>query len=103
MAENGYRLNSASEFHLVFDKPISFSEMFDEWLAPLEFLILTCTGRTSALERLQVFNPAWVVDRRDSWPSVHRRFAPRPIRPPGWYERLLRLSDFDFARQIPLM
>lgn len=100
---NGYRLESASEFHIMFEQPISFKEMFDLWLVPLEFLILTSSGRTSGLERVRVFNPAWGLDARDVWPQVHRRFAPRPARSPDWYERLHRLSDFDFARQIPLV
>lgn len=100
---NGYRLESASNFHLAFERPVSFKEMFADWLMPLEFLILTSSGRTSGLEKVKVFNPAWGLDPRDDWPQVHRRFAPRPTRPPDWYERLHRLSDFDFARQVPLL
>lgn len=104
----GWVMESFSAFNMSFKEPVSFDELFSRWLLPLEFLIMTATGRQTGIRRLHGTNDRWEIKgagRRVKERAVDIRVshAPRPSADINRHEMLHLLPDFDFARQVPLV
>lgn len=106
MDSNGWLLKSASQFVFEFDAPVEIEQFQRQFLAPLEVLITSATGRRSGVTYFRATNREWVVPQErheaDRWVSVNVGQQPteKGSKTPG--ELLHQASDFDFATQMPL-
>lgn len=107
MNPNGWVLKSASNFVFEFDAPIAIAQFQWQYLMPLEVLITSATGRRSGVERFRATNSEWVVPRErheaDRWISVHLGHMAPEEDTKSSSDLLHRVTDFDFAEQLPLV
>jgi len=99
-------MESSSAFGMSFNEPVSIDDLFDRWLLPLEFLIMTATGRPTGIRTLRGTNERWQIEtlkKDDCWVDIRVSHAPRPSEHINHHELLHLLPDFDFGRQIPLV
>jgi hypothetical protein len=104
---SGWLLKSASTFVLRLDKPTPLDEVFDRWISPMEFLLMTATRQEPGVSRLSATNREWVFDNErhkgQRWVDIRHWQPARPEKDRRYHELLHRLSDFDFNRQMPLV
>jgi hypothetical protein len=105
---NGWIMESYSAFTLTFTEPVSIDDIFMKWLVPLQFLIMSATGRPTGIRTLRGTNDAWVIGgeepgRTDRWVDIRTAHALRPQGDLSTRDLLHLLPDFDFATQIPLV
>lgn len=107
MEPSGWVLKSASKFVFEFDAPIEFTHFYRQYLMPLEVLITSATGRRSGVETLRATNREWSVPHErhesDRWVTVRVGHLPAETSAKTSIELLHRATDFDFARQLPLV
>jgi hypothetical protein len=94
-------------WRLEFDEPVAIDRILREWITPLQFLILSATGRPSAIETFGATNSTWSVpnERHSSERWVRVRLGRPPAvqgKPQQAYDLLHRASDFELGRQLPL-
>lgn len=102
-----WHLSSQSRFRLTFPEPVDYDAILNEWLMPLETLIVTTTGRLSGLRSLRLRHRDWPIGPGEGryevgWVTARtrqpRRGAERDLDP---MQLLYRLSDMNFDAQIP--
>jgi hypothetical protein len=100
-------LESQSIFRLKFDRATALNDVFENWIVPLEILIISATGRYSGIESMSITNDAWDVPevRHESerWLRLRRRYARRPKAKLPGLGRLHVLSNLEFGRSLPLL
>jgi hypothetical protein len=106
-APRGWSLESKSTWRLTFEAPVPIDDILRDWIVPLQFLIMSATGRPSAVELFRATNSAWAVpDERhssDRWVTVRVARPPStPGKPQQGHDLLHRASDFHLERQLPL-
>lgn len=98
-------LESQSMFRLKFDQPISLDDIFENWVVPLEILIISATGRYSGIESMRITNVEWDVDglrhHSERWLNLQRAYAPRRKTALSNLGRLHVLEDIEFSYLIP--
>jgi hypothetical protein len=101
----GWSLKSISRFRIHFSEPIGVEDVFNRWLVPLEFLIMSATGRSSGISALTATNSTWEIanerHRADRWVEVRTSYPPRFGKEKESHDLLHLARDFDFGRQIP--
>ena len=105
---NGWIMESYSAFTLTFTEPVSIDDIFMRWLLPLQFLIMSATGRPTGIRTLRGTNDAWIIGREepgltDRWVDIRTSHALPPQGDINKHDLLHLLPDFDFAKQIPLV
>lgn len=108
MHPRGWVMESSSAFSMSFKEPVTFDDLFSRWLVPLEFLIMTATGRPTGIRSLRGTNDRWEIESVgrpfiERWVDIRVSHAPRPAEVVNQHELLHLLPDFDFARQMPLV
>src|SRR5664280_479 len=85
MHPRGWVLESSSAFRMSFREPVDLDDLFSRWLLPLEFLIMTATGRPTGIRTLRGTNNRWEIEspgRRvgERFVDIRVSHAPPPIR-----------------------
>lgn len=106
----GWRLESGSRFVLRFNEPIPIGEVRTRYLAPIEFLISSATGRSSGVRNIHGTNSTWEItgfpdnwppNEPDRWVTLRIPHLPRPDGDIESHSLLHLESDFEFATQLP--
>ncbi|MBT0993148.1 hypothetical protein KIN34_02435 [Cellulomonas sp. DKR-3] len=107
MNPSGWVLKSASDFVFEFDEPVDIEQFQRQYLMPLEVLITSATGRRSGVAKFRATNRAWVVPSErhhaDRWITVNVGHVPTEDGAKTSAELLHRVTDFDFAAQLPIV
>lgn len=100
-------LKSASEFVFEFDAPIEIEQFQRQYLMPLEMLITSATGRRSGVKQFRATNCDWDVPvehgEAGRWITVHLGHMTQEEDTKSSTKLLHRLTDFDFAMQLPMV
>ncbi|RIJ77987.1 hypothetical protein D1871_04690 [Nakamurella silvestris] len=104
---NPTAIHPSSNFHIELDEPTTLPQLIEDWLLPLQFLLVSATSRYSDVEYMAVRNTNLVFPDKPhnsqvSWLRVYTSQRKRPAKDLLSGTMLHRLSDFpdgyDFDR-----
>ncbi|WP_157741368.1 HEPN domain-containing protein [Jiangella sp. DSM 45060] len=99
-------LRDESAIRIKFDQPLSFEEITNVWLIPIELLIITSSRRLSGIRSLAVTNSTWQVDGKDlkgpnKWMTIRTSHSSRDgMTDLSHHDTLYTLKDLDFPSLI---